>query len=92
MTDLSRWQRVVNHVAPFQRLYAAERRRHAVTRSDLEAHAVHFALACDQRDKALEQARTATAEAMAAEARCRRLDAQLDLLVRDAIAAWEAEA
>ncbi len=88
---LPRWQRLVNHVAPFQRLYAAERRRHAVTKSDLQAHAVHFALACSQRDAALEQARTATAAAMSAEARCRRLNEQLDLLVRDAIEAWEAD-
>ena len=38
--------------APFYALWSEERRRHAVTKVDLEAHKVHLALARAQRDQA----------------------------------------
>lgn len=60
----------MTNLAPFLKLWRAEKRRHAETQRrlkecefDLAAHSAHFLLACDQRDKAIRAMRRAEAYA-----------------------------
>ncbi len=89
MTAIRNWLGV-RRWAPFYSLYRQQRKRTAMALAVAEDLTLQLAAAKAHRDIARSQAQTCLDELIDSEARCRRMDEQLDFLGWHELESWDA--